>query len=45
MAPLAGVFVDRLDRRRVLIVTNSVAVLQAVAMFVLVRSAASSPGT
>ena len=36
MAPLAGVFVDRLDRRRVLIVTNSVAVLQAAAMFALV---------
>ena len=26
MAPLAGVFVDRLDRRRVLMITNSVAV-------------------
>jgi MFS family permease len=36
MAPLAGVFVDRLDRRRVLIVTNSIAVLQAATMFVLV---------
>lgn len=36
MAPLAGVFVDRLDRRRVLMITNSVAVLQAATMFVLV---------
>ena len=36
MAPLAGVFVDRLDRRRVLMVTNSIAVLQAATMFVLV---------
>ena len=36
MAPLAGVFVDRLDRRRVLMITNSVAVLQAVAMFAVV---------
>jgi len=36
MAPLAGVFVDRLDRRRVLMITNSIAVLQASTMFVLV---------
>jgi MFS family permease len=36
MAPLAGVFVDRLDRRRVLVITNSIAVLQAATMFVLV---------
>ena len=36
MAPLAGVFVDRLDRRRVLLITNSVAVLQATTMFALV---------
>ena len=36
MAPLAGVFVDRLDRRRVLMITNSIAVLQAVAMFAVV---------
>jgi MFS family permease len=36
MAPLAGVFVDRLDRRRVLIVTNSIAVFQAATMFYLV---------
>ena len=36
LAPLAGVFVDRLDRRRVLIATNAIASLQAVAMFMLV---------
>ena len=29
LAPIAGVFVDRLDRRRVLMVTNSIAALQA----------------
>lgn len=38
MAPLAGVFVDRTDRRRVLLVTNSIAALQAVTMFALVAS-------
>jgi MFS family permease len=43
MAPLAGVFVDRLDRRRVLIVTNSIAVLQATTMFVLVASGHVAP--
>lgn len=36
LAPLAGVFVDRLDRRRLLIATNSVAMLQAIAMFTVV---------
>ena len=36
LAPLAGVFVDRLDRRRVLLVTNSVAAVQAVTMFAVV---------
>ena len=36
LAPFAGVFVDRLDRRRVLIATNSVAALQAAAMFAVV---------
>jgi MFS family permease len=36
LAPLAGVFVDRLDRRRVLLATNVVAALQAVTMFLLV---------
>ena len=36
LAPLAGVFVDRLDRRRVLLVTNSIAALQALLMFTVV---------
>jgi MFS family permease len=36
LAPLAGVFVDRLDRRRVLLATNCIAALQAAAMFALV---------
>ena len=36
LAPVAGVFVDRLDRRRVLAVTNSLAALQALVMFALV---------
>jgi MFS family permease len=36
LAPLAGVFVDRLDRRRLLIVTNSVATVQAVGMLAVV---------
>jgi MFS family permease len=36
LGPLAGVFVDRLDRRRVLIATNTVAMLQALVMLVLV---------
>ena len=36
LAPIAGVFVDRLDRRKVLLVTNSIAALQALAMFAVV---------
>ncbi len=36
LAPLAGVFVDRLDRRRLLMATNSIAALQASCMFALV---------
>jgi MFS family permease len=36
LAPLAGVFVDRLDRRRLLLTTNAIAALQASAMFALV---------
>jgi MFS family permease len=43
MAPLAGVFVDRLDRRRVLMVTNSIAVLQASTMFALVALGQVAP--
>jgi MFS family permease len=36
LGPLAGVFIDRINRRHVLMVTNSVAALQAVAMFAVV---------
>jgi MFS family permease len=43
MAPLAGVFVDRLDRRRVLMLTNSIAVLQAGTMFALVALGQVAP--
>lgn len=43
LAPLAGVFIDRLERRRVLMATNSVAFLQASAMFALVATGAAQP--
>jgi MFS family permease len=43
LGPLAGVFVDRLDRRRVLLFTNSVAGLQAVAMLVVVAAGVAQP--
>jgi MFS family permease len=43
LGPLAGVFVDRLDRRRVLIATNSVAGLQALAMLGLVAGGVAQP--
>jgi MFS family permease len=43
LAPLAGVFVDRLERRRVLMATNSVAFLQASAMFALVATGTAQP--
>jgi MFS family permease len=43
LAPLAGVFVDRLDRRRVLLATNSLATLQAAAMFTVVATGAVQP--
>src|SRR5439155_3297331 len=36
LAPVAGVFVDRFDKRRLLIATNSIAALQASAMFAVV---------
>jgi MFS family permease len=36
LAPFAGVYVDRLDRRKVLVATNSVAAIQATVMFSLV---------
>ena len=43
LAPLAGVFVDRLDRRRVLLLTNSVAAVQAVVMFGVVALGVVQP--
>ena len=43
LAPLAGVLVDRLDRRRVLMVTNAIAALQATTMFLLVALGAVQP--
>jgi MFS family permease len=43
LAPLAGVFVDRLDRRRVLLVTNSIAALQALLMFGVVALGVVEP--
>lgn len=43
LAPLAGVFVDRLDRRRVLLATNSVAAVQAAAMFSVVALGVVEP--
>jgi MFS family permease len=43
LAPLAGVFVDRLDRRRVLVLTNSIAAVQATLMFVVVALGVVQP--
>jgi MFS family permease len=43
LAPLAGVFVDRLERRRVLLVTNSLAALQALTMFIVVATGVVQP--
>ena len=43
LTPIAGVFVDRLDRRRVLMTTNSIAAVQATAMFALVALGAVQP--
>src|SRR5205807_8683182 len=43
LSPLAGVLIDRLERRRVLIVTNSVAALQAAAMFAVVALGVVEP--
>ena len=43
LAPLAGVFIDRLDRRRVLLATNSIAFVQASAMFALVALGVVQP--
>jgi MFS family permease len=43
LAPVAGVFVDRFDRRRLLIATNFVAALQALAMFTVVALGVVQP--
>ncbi|MFL6573669.1 MAG: MFS transporter [Burkholderiales bacterium] len=43
LAPVAGVFVDRFDRRRLLMVTNSIAALQASAMFAVVALGVVQP--
>jgi MFS family permease len=43
LAPLAGVLVDRHDARRVLLVTNSIAAVQALAMFSLVATGRVEP--
>lgn len=43
LAPLAGVLVDRFDRRRMLLATNSVAALQATAMFSMVALGVVEP--
>lgn len=43
LTPVAGVFIDRMDRRRVLILTNSVASLQAAALFGVVASGIVQP--
>jgi MFS family permease len=43
LAPLAGVLVDRLDRRRVLLATNSIAATQALTMFTVVALGVVQP--
>ena len=43
LAPVAGVFVDRFDRRRLLIATNFIAALQALAMFTVVALGVVQP--
>jgi len=43
LAPIAGVFVDRLDRRRVLMATNSIAAAQAILMFAVVALGVVQP--
>lgn len=43
LAPVAGVFVDRFDRRRLLMATNSIAALQAAAMFTVVALGVVQP--
>jgi MFS family permease len=43
LTPLAGVVIDRVDRRRVLMITNSIAALQATVMFTLVLTRSVQP--
>lgn len=43
LAPIAGVFVDRMDRRRVLLVTNAIAAGQASLMFGVVAAGVVQP--
>lgn len=43
LAPVAGVWVDRLDRRKVLATTNSIAFVQSLAMLALVASGRIEP--
>lgn len=43
LAPAAGVFLDRLDVRRVLMVTNSIALLQSLVMLALVATGHVQP--
>ena len=43
LAPVAGVFIDRLDVRRVLMVTNTVGLLQALVMLALVAGGHIQP--
>lgn len=43
LGPVAGVFIDRLDRRRVLLATNSVAALQALLMLAVVALGIAEP--
>ncbi len=43
LAPITGVVVDRFPRRRVLLVTNSIAVTQALVMFALVAHGSIQP--
>jgi MFS family permease len=43
LTPVAGVFIDRMDRRRVLMLTNSIASLQAMGLFVVVALGIAQP--
>ena len=43
LTPVAGVFIDRWDRRRVLMLTNSIASLQAIGLFTVVALGIAQP--